>query len=68
MSKRETKELRDLSSEELLGRILEWRQEQFRLRARRAVSGEDEAPHRHRILRVSIARAKTLLREREDKE
>lgn len=58
------KEVRDLSSEELLKTLDECKVELFDLRFQRA-TGSIENPMRIRELRKSIARIKTVLKERE---
>lgn len=55
-------ELRDLSREDLEGRLAELREERFRLRFRSATESI-ENPVRFRTLRREIARVKTLLNE-----
>ena len=56
-------ELRDMSNEDLLGRVAELDEEVFRLRLKQGLGG-DAVPHKMRALRRERARAKTLLRER----
>ncbi len=58
------KEVRDLSSEELVKSLEECKVELFDLRFQRA-TGSIENPMRIRELRKSIARIKTVLKERE---
>lgn len=60
------KEIRDKSNEELLKTIDEYKAELFDLRFQRA-TGTIENPMRIRELRKSIARMKTVLKERESK-
>ena len=61
------KEIRDLTSEELLKKIEESKEELFNLRFNQA-TGSLEKPSRLRELRKQVARMKTVLRERELKE
>jgi len=58
------KEIRDLTSEELLKKIEESKEELFNLRFNQA-TGSLEKPSRLRELRKQVARMKTVLRERE---
>ena len=58
------KEIRDLTSEELLKKIEESKEELFNLRFNQA-TGNLEKPSRIRELRKQVARMKTVLRERE---
>jgi len=60
------KEIRDHSSEELLKTLDDYKVELFDLRFQRA-TGSIENPMRIRELRKSIARIKTVLKEREAK-
>ena len=60
-------ELRKLSSADLLKKIEESKEELFNLRFNQA-KGNLEKPSRIRELRTLVARAKTILRERELKE
>ena len=60
-------ELRKLSSADLLKKIEESKAELFNLRFNKA-KGNLEKPSRIRELRTLVARAKTILRERELKE
>lgn len=60
-------ELRKLSSADLLKKIEESKAELFNLRFNQA-KGNIEKPSRIRELRTLVARAKTILRERELKE
>ncbi len=57
-------EIRELSSEELLKKIEEYKEELFNLRFSQA-TGNLEKPSRIRELRKLVARMKTILRERE---
>ena len=58
------KEIRDLTNEEILAKIEEYKEELFNLRLSQA-TGNLEKPSRIRELRKSVARMKTILRERE---
>ena len=58
------KELRDMTNEELLTKIEEYKEELFNLRFSQA-TGNLEKPSRIRELRKLVARMKTILRERE---
>ena len=60
-------ELRKLSSADLLKKIEESKEELFNLRFNQA-KGNLEKPSRIRELRTLVARARTILRERELKE
>ena len=57
-------ELRELGNEELLAKLREAKEELFNLRFQLA-TGQLDNPHRLGDLRKEIARAKTILRERE---
>ena len=57
------KEIRELSSDELLGRKRELRQEVFNLRMQQA-SGQMERPSRLKDIRKEVARVETVLSER----
>jgi large subunit ribosomal protein L29 len=57
-------EVRELTDDEIVGRIEELREELFRLRFRSA-SQEIESPAQFRALRRDVSRLKTILRERE---
>ena len=57
-------EIRDLSNEEILKKIEEYKEELFNLRLSQA-TGNLEKPSRIRELRKLVARMKTILRERE---
>ena len=59
-----TKDLRDLTSEELARKVDELKEELFNLRFQLA-TGQLENPMRIREVRTSIAQSKTVLRERE---
>jgi len=58
------KDLRDLTTEELVQRHDDVRQEFFNLRIQRAI-GQMEKPVRLREIRRDLARIKTVVRERE---
>ena len=58
------KDVRDLTNEEILAKIDEYKEELFNLRLSQA-TGNLEKPSRIRELRKSVARMKTILRERE---
>ncbi|MEJ7812584.1 MAG: 50S ribosomal protein L29 [Gemmatimonadaceae bacterium] len=57
-------EVRELTDDEIRGRIAELEEERFRLRFR-AATEVLEQPLRFRMIRKDIARMKTILRERE---
>jgi large subunit ribosomal protein L29 len=57
-------EIRDLTDDEIGGRIRELEEERFRLRVRSATEVLEQ-PLRFRAIRRDIARLKTILRERE---
>ena len=57
-------EIRNLSNEEILAKIKEYKEELFNLRLSQA-TGNLEKPSRIRELRKLVARMKTILRERE---
>ena len=59
-----TKELRELTNEELKAKIEEYKEELFNLRFSQA-TGSLEKPARIKELRKAVARIKTILRERE---
>ena len=61
-----TKEIRELSSDELSGRKRELRQEVFNLRLQQA-SGQMERPSRLKDIRKEVARIETILSERANK-
>ena len=61
------KEIRELSTEEINKKLVETKEELFNLRFQQA-TGTLEKPSRLRELRHTVARMKTVLREREDKE
>ena len=58
------KEIRELSTEEILSKIQECKEELFNLRMQQA-TGSLEKPSRIRELRKLVARMKTIIRERE---
>ena len=58
------KEIRELSTEEIVSKIEETKAELFNLRFQQA-TGTLEKPSRIRDLRHTVARLKTVLRERE---
>ncbi|MDD3241286.1 MAG: 50S ribosomal protein L29 [Bacilli bacterium] len=58
------KEIRELTTEEIVAKIKESKQELFNLRFQQA-TGNLEKPSRIRDLRHTVARLKTVLRERE---
>ena len=57
-------EIRDLTTEDIIKKIEESKEELFNLRFKQA-NGSLEKPHRINELRKDIARAKTIIRERE---
>ncbi len=57
-------EIREMSDEEINGRVAELEEERFRLRFRSATEALDD-PLRFRVIRKDIARLKTVLRERQ---
>ena len=59
-----TKELREMSNEQLISKISECKEELFNLRFSQA-TGNLEKPSRLRELRKQVAQMKTILRERE---
>ena len=61
------KDIRDLSTEELMKKIAEYKEELFNLRFNQA-TGNLEKPSRIKELRKLVARMKTVLRERELKD
>ena len=60
-------EIRDLTNEQIVKKIEEYKEELFNLRFSQA-TGNLEKPSRIRELRKLVARMKTVLRERELKE
>ena len=61
------KEIRELSTEEINAKLFEAKQELFNLRFQQA-TGNLEKPSRIRDLRHTVARMKTVLKERENAE
>jgi large subunit ribosomal protein L29 len=61
--KSSAKDLRDLSSDELMAKELELKKEMFNLRVQQAM-GQIENPMRLRLLRRDIAKTKTVLKEK----
>ena len=61
------KEIRELSTEEINKKLVETKEELFNLRFQQA-TGNLEKPSRIRELRRTVARMKTVLKEREDNE
>ncbi|HEX9135573.1 MAG TPA: 50S ribosomal protein L29 [Nitrospirota bacterium] len=61
--KARAKDLRDLSSEELLAKAADLKKEMFNLRVQQAM-GQIENPMRLRLLRKDIAKTKTVLKEK----
>ena len=61
------KEIREMTTEEINKKIVDAKQELFNLRFQQA-TGNLEKPSRIRDLRHTVARMKTVLREREDNE
>ena len=59
------KELRELSNEEMIKKIAEYKEELFNLRMNQA-SGNLEKPSRIKELRKLVARMKTIMRECEN--
>ena len=60
-------EIRELSTEEIQKKLVETKKELFNLRFQQA-TGNLEKPSRIRELRHTVARMKTVLKEREDNE
>ncbi len=58
-------EIRELSNEEIVSKLTETKQELFNLRMQQA-TGNIEKPSRIRDLRHTVARMKTVLKEREN--
>jgi len=65
VNKVEVKEIRELSTEEINTKIKETKQEILNLRFQQA-TGNIEKPSRIRELRHTVARMKTVLKEREN--
>ena len=61
--KNSAKDLRDLSTEELVAKAADLKKELFNLRVQQAM-GQIENPMRLRILRKDIAKTKTVLKEK----
>jgi len=61
------KEIRELTTEEINTKLFEAKQELFNLRFQQA-TGDIEKPSRIRDLRHTVARMKTVLKERESNE
>jgi large subunit ribosomal protein L29 len=61
--KSNTREMRDLSKEELTAKAAELKKELFNLRFQQAM-GQIENPMRLRTLRKDVAKTKTILREK----
>ena len=61
--KTSAKDLRELSSEELLVKTADLKKEMFNLRVQQAM-GQIENPMRLRLLRKDIAKTKTVLKEK----
>lgn len=61
------KEIRELTTEEINSKLFESKQELFNLRFQQA-TGNLEKPSRLRELRHTVARLKTVLKERESNE
>jgi large subunit ribosomal protein L29 len=61
--KNSVKDLRDLSTEELIAKAVDLKKELFNLRVQQAM-GQIENPMRLRILRKDIAKTKTVLKEK----
>ena len=61
------KEIRELSTEEINAKLAETKKELFNLRFQQA-TGNLEKPSRLRDLRHTVARMKTVLKERENQE
>ena len=55
-------EMRQLSAEELTGRVAEWQEDLFRARCNQVI-GQNTDSSRLRIMRRQIARARTLINE-----
>lgn len=61
-------EIRDHSTEELLGLLDDKRQELFELEVRKGVADEASNPLQARTLRRTIARIRTVMKERESEQ
>ena len=64
MNKMKVKEIRELTTEQINAKIKECKEELFNLRFQQA-TGNLEKPSRIRDLRHTVARCKTVLKERE---
>ena len=64
VNKMKVKEIRELSTEEIQAKLVETKKELFNLRFQQA-TGNLEKPSRIRDLRHTVARMKTVLKERE---
>ncbi len=64
VKKMKVKEIRELTTEQIVAKIKESKEELFNLRFQQA-TGNLEKPSRIRELRHDVARCKTVLRERE---
>ena len=64
VKKMKVKEIRELTTEEIVAKIKECKEELFNLKFQQA-TGNSEKPSRIRDLRHTVARLKTVLRERE---
>ncbi len=64
VTKMKVKEIRELTTEEIVAKIKECKEELFNLKFQQA-TGNLEKPSRIRDLRHTVARLKTVLRERE---
>ena len=65
LSKVKVKEIREFSTEEINEKLKETKEELFNLRFKQA-TGDIEKPSRIRELRHTVARMKTVLKEREN--
>ncbi len=59
-------EIREMGDQDIVARIRDLEEEQFRLRFRSATEPLED-PLRLRVIRKDIARLKTILRERQDR-
>ena len=59
-----TKEIREMTAEQIGKELLSLKREQFNLRVQSA-TGQGVRPHEHGRIRRDLARLKTILRERE---
>ncbi|MGC2310178.1 MAG: 50S ribosomal protein L29 [Candidatus Babeliaceae bacterium] len=60
------KELKDLSNEQLIGKLEEFRQELFKLRINAATAHIKSFPSDQRLLKKNIARALTFLHKKNE--